>query len=148
MKDSFRHFIIEYPELKYINAWKQKYSPTEEWEVPNRYAATGFVAQITEIKMDEWGGLVRTHIPDGTVNAVCNYLDGNPGRNTWFFSIGMLCNAPSDRKYVALPASNVTGVKRVSLWSAIKDYSIKYSCICSIYNTFSFEYLTLIFICA
>ena len=79
MKDHFRHFIAEYPEIKLINSWKQINSPTEENEVPGQTNASGFVPDITELPMNGWGGLVHTNMLDINYNVKFSYLDGNPG---------------------------------------------------------------------
>ncbi|EAY12266.1 hypothetical protein TVAG_028190 [Trichomonas vaginalis G3] len=153
MDDILRHFIIELPELKLINAWKQKNSLTEELEVSGQYSAAGFTPQITEAPMSKWKGLVHSRLLDTGMSTPYTYLDGNPGIYYWHFPIGMFCNAPSSYQNSGMPAHRPNSVKRISLWSAISEYQIelnkiKYSCILSIYNSLAFDLLTLIFICS
>lgn len=151
MKDNFRHYILEYPELQLINAWKQTLSPTEEPEVERKYQATGFHPKITESPMKGWGGLVKTTLPEAIKRVPTTYLDGNPGNNTWWYSVGMLCNFPEMYDDKGVPASDQVKTKQVCLWSAIResycDFA-KYSCICSFYNSLTFVLMSYLFICS
>ena len=151
-KDNFRYYIIEYPELKIFNAWKQTISPTEEIERSGLSTATGFTQLITEAPQDGWGGLVKTTYPDHGTGTSGSYLDGIPRDSNWWFCIGLLCKSPSKFLNHGIPGSSSV-IKRVSLWSAIRDSQIyfkfeKYSCICPIYHSLAFDFTTIIFICS
>ena len=153
MKDHFRHFIVEYPDLKLINSWKQKNSPTEENEVPRQINATGFVPDITEAPMNWWGGLVRSQIHEPETDKVVTYLDGNPGDFHWHYPIGMQCTVPNAYLTRGIPAFSACYTTRISLWSAINEYSaqmnnfVKCSCICIRRHSFEFDFIALIYIC-
>ncbi|EAY12268.1 hypothetical protein TVAG_028210 [Trichomonas vaginalis G3] len=149
MKDNFRHFIIEYPEIQLINSWKQINSPTDEIEVPGQTKAIGFSPQVTEAPMKQWGGLVRTNILDNNYGVIFSYLDGHPGVWTWYFTIGLLCQTSYNSG--GIPVNSQYTVNKVSLWSATKEYphsnNAKCSCFSSVFRSSMFELSTFIFIC-
>ncbi|EAY09316.1 hypothetical protein TVAG_394880 [Trichomonas vaginalis G3] len=130
MNDEFRHFIIDYPSLNLLNSWKQKKSPLQDIEQKGVKTAEGFEAGITEAPSRDWGGLVKTILcPD-------SFLDGIPGFEHWFYSIGIMCKASQHYLDGGLPAyfgktnSEEVLTSKVRLWSAIKDYNIYLKCSC------------------
>lgn len=151
MADNFRYFIIEYPLLNIINAWKQTNSPTEELERSGITKAIGFYPIFTE-SSNGWGGLLHTTLPEKYAHEPTTYLDGTLGNIDWWYSIGMLCNFPSIYYESGIPSSPGVNTKRVSLWCAIGNSQvqfniIKYSCICSKYSYLTFVSMAFIFIC-
>lgn len=157
MKDNFRYYIIEYPLLQRINAWKQTVSPTEELERAGLYVATGFTPIITQAPMDDWGGLVRTTLGEERKRVPVTYLDGIQKNGDWWYSIGMLCNAPSSYLSRGIPALRPLMTNQVSLWSAISEThtqfnfifnNMKYSCHPSFHNSLASNIMTLIFFCS
>ncbi|EAY12350.1 hypothetical protein TVAG_245820 [Trichomonas vaginalis G3] len=149
MKDNFRYFIIEYPELKLINVWKQTISPTEELERSGLTTATRFTPIITQAPMDGWGGLVKTTYGEDNVHVPTSYLNGVPANQLWHYCIGILCTAPQIYLTEGMPAIYGVSTKRVSLWCALRDSRnyfnfVKHLCICSIYSSLAYQFMAIV----
>ena len=118
MEDNLRHFILDYPLLEKINIFQQLYSPLDDIEKPRNYIAVDFKANLTEIPSNEWGGLVKNTMKnDGRVTTL---IDGHPGRDTYYYAIGLYCTAHDRYIERGLPTNdNDQLTKHVRLWAMV-----------------------------
>ena len=82
-------FLLEYP-IEYKNKfiiWQQSLSPIDDIEEKDVTSAKGF-ALIRNNISSNFKGLVKTSILNLN-NCVSTLLDGNPGDQNWYYSIGM-----------------------------------------------------------
>ena len=95
-------FILEWPEYKTFYHWRQTNNPVQELETSGVYMAKGF-EPIHNGSEDShcWGGLVRTTLPNnGAINSL---LDGCPGINLWYFTIGMYKDSDTSWNDIGYP---------------------------------------------
>ena len=115
-------FIIFWPSLQQYHRWRQVKNPIYDIEQNiGLYQVEGFETiypkEIPEADQ-RFGGLVKTAISDGEYNN--SLLNGIPGTNWWYYSIGMYTKSKQYYKDNGIPAviPNLTNI--VSLWLLIQ----------------------------
>ena len=110
--DNSYEFLLEYPEKKGYNRWKQNIFPTEQPYDNSMEVVPGYFNISTTWTWNSWGGLARSPCQ-------CVLLDGSIGSGFWFYSIGHKGNCDS---YYNTTFPGPTGrVTKVYLWMRIKD---------------------------
>ena len=96
-------FLLDYPETKEYNRWKQNNNPLEESE-HGQDVAEGFVTIHTGLPRTLWGGLVRTN--QSFRACLLNGSPKNPTNREWWFAIGMYKGVTWNYgKFTKLPAN-------------------------------------------
>ncbi|EAY03225.1 hypothetical protein TVAG_421130 [Trichomonas vaginalis G3] len=147
MKDKYRYFILDYPNLNKINSWRQRNSPTVEKEKLNVMEALGFERYVTELPMEGWGGLVLSQL-----NLNRSLLDGLPGISHWQYAVAMICVEGNRYVEMGYPASFNEELQievitdRIRLWAARGKVfpTIPHSCVIN-YNLFRFQTIITLF---
>ena len=111
-------FVLYYPELLTYNYWQQSNNPINETDKVTSgnslYNVTGYrpirLLANRQYNSCTFGGLLLSSLQAYT------YLDGCPGGNNWFFSIGRYHSIDSRWPHYYLMPSNDLAVSEVSLW--------------------------------
>lgn len=127
-KDNKLHFIIEYPNQNIYHSWSQSLPPYDDIKPEGSYEADGFEPNETlavyayNATNGKWGGLVRNTILSG--NHSNSLLDGIPGDNFWYYTIGMLCNTSSIYLKEGFPDFSGRST-RVRLFARVENMKMK-----------------------
>ena len=103
-------FLLEYPELKIYNIWRQTNRPIDEPEIGNSYVE-GFQPLTTLAPYHRWGGLCLTN--DTSPYSLLNGTPISVGNGGYFFAIGLY--KTSSWNHGLIP-TNDKPVSVVKLW--------------------------------
>ena len=103
-------FIIYWPTLNRFYRWRQDFNPLFDLENKENKEASGFELKYPKNDLS-FHGLVKTTLGDKF-----SLINGTPGEDTWYFSIGMYSGSAWEK----IPVDS-TETDRVSLWLLIDE---------------------------
>ena len=116
-------FIIYWQQLDSFYHWRQSTNPIYDLEKEGVFQVEGLeMIHPTEIKEEqyEFGGLVKTTIPDVYNNSLLNGVPGNLG---WYFAIGMYQKSKQHYYNRGIPTTYDITTQIVSLWLCVQQNS-------------------------
>ena len=134
--DDKYEFLLEYPELKKYNHWRQSQNPTKEKDRKSagHYYVSGYEKCTIQMEENDWGGLA---LSDNNRTLI----QGSMGTTDWYYAIGQF-----DKNWGNGRIAGPQAVNAVILWVAITDRSIFFRLLCSSCHRSSYSKCSFIFI--